>query len=116
MSSLQQYQNQNQKQQYIRKSTRARKLSEKAKTNTPTLVDNPQQQQHIINDKDDNNTNDDDESPKKKRKISRIEEEESQKTDKIDPVEKLLSLSNINQDFYWILNSIPIITRVPIVH
>ncbi|EER31016.1 predicted protein [Candida tropicalis MYA-3404] len=99
MSSLQQYQNQNQKQQYIRKSTRARKLSEKAKTNTPTLVDNPQQQQHIINDNDNNNTNDDDESPKKKRKISRIEEEESQKTDKIDPVEKLLSLSNINQDF-----------------
>lgn len=79
MSSLQQYQNQNQKQQYIRKSTRARKLSEKAKTNTPTLVDNPQQQQHIINDNDNNNTNDDDESPKKKRKFQELKKKNLRK-------------------------------------
>ncbi|EMG46420.1 hypothetical protein G210_3332 [Candida maltosa Xu316] len=71
----------------LRKSKRTRTSTEKAKiiqTNTSKVIEKEQPTQQSI---------------PKKRKISNIEKEEYEKSDKIDPVEKLLSLTNINQDF-----------------
>lgn len=88
-----------QQQQHIRKSKRTRMLTEKAKaeTNTISLVN------HKLPTTTTTTTRKKSFSlPKtKKRKISSIEEEEeaAKLSDKIDPVEKLLSLTNVNQDF-----------------
>lgn len=87
----------------IRKSTRTRTLTVKAKTNTKPAVSTkqppPQQQSK--------RSNQDDQHVTKKRKISKQmeQEEQQEQSDKIDPVEKLLSLTSTNNDFLSDLES-----------
>ncbi|KAI5964130.1 uncharacterized protein KGF55_002072 [Candida pseudojiufengensis] len=88
----------------IRKSKRIRNLTPKAITNNLNFLVSSnnleiiEQQQPLKRASEDNTSNN---SQLKKRKTSStIEEEEKlQDKDKIDPVEKLLSLTNINNDF-----------------
>ncbi|KAI5956574.1 hypothetical protein KGF54_001049 [Candida jiufengensis] len=89
-----------------RKSNRIRNLTPKAITNNLNfLVSSQQQEQQQQPIKSLKRSSEDNTSTidlKKRKKSSTIEEEEAKEaanTDKIDPVEKLLSLTNMNNDF-----------------
>ncbi|KAG7662551.1 uncharacterized protein J8A68_003925 [[Candida] subhashii] len=81
----------------IRKSTRTRTLTVKAKTNTNTAVTKQQVPETHVQDHD--------QHINKKRKITRETEAQEEQSDKIDPVEKLLSLTSTNNDFLSDLES-----------